>query len=78
MNYVLIPVLIVLVVMVVVSFVRGIIAFLRSTKVDLERDPAAGATELQLMQNRMMFARVKWQAITILLLVLFGAIAASQ
>ena len=75
MNYVLIPVLIVLVVMVVVSFVRGIIAFLRSTKVDLERDPAAGATELQLMQNRMMFARIKYQALAIVVVVLLVAVS---
>jgi hypothetical protein len=32
--------------------------------------------ENQVMQNRMMMARVKWQAITIILLVLIGLLAA--
>ncbi len=34
--------------------------------------------ENQLMQNRMMMARVKWQAITVILLVLIGVFAAGQ
>ncbi|MET0587259.1 MAG: hypothetical protein ABWZ75_01955 [Novosphingobium sp.] len=65
MNTFLIIVLIGLVVMVVVSLVRGIIAFLNSAKEDLERDPRAGATEMQLRQNKMMFARIKYQALAI-------------
>lgn len=65
MKYVLIPVLVVLVIMVVVSLVRGIIAFLNSAKEDLERDPGTGATEMQLRQNKMMFARIKYQALAI-------------
>ena len=32
--------------------------------------------ENQVMQNKMMMARVKWQAITIILLVLIGVLAA--
>lgn len=32
----------------------------------------------QVMQNRMMMARVKWQAITIILLVLIGVLAAGR
>ena len=32
----------------------------------------------QVMQNRMMMARVKWQAITIILLVLIGLFAAGS
>ncbi len=32
----------------------------------------------QVMQNRMMMARVKWQAITIILLVLIGFLAAGS
>lgn len=31
--------------------------------------------ENQMMQNKMMMARVKWQAITIILLVLIGVMA---
>ena len=32
----------------------------------------------QVMQNRMMMARIKWQAITIILLVLIGVLAAGR
>ena len=54
-----------LMIMVVISLVRGIMAFLRSTKEDLNRDPSLGPSENQLMQNRMMFARIKWQALAV-------------
>lgn len=36
------------------------------------------AHENQVMQNKMMMARVKWQAITIILLVLIGLFAAGK
>lgn len=67
MNYILIPLLVVLVVMVVVSLVRGIVAFLNTTKRDLEQGDTqgTGATEMQLLQNKMMFARIKYQALAI-------------
>jgi len=65
MNYILIPVIAVLMIMVVVSLVRGIVAFLKSTKMDLERDPSMGASEMQLLQNKMMFARIKYQAMAV-------------
>jgi hypothetical protein len=65
MNYILIPLLIILMVMVLVSLVRGIIAFLQSAKEDLERTPEGKATEMQLRQNQMMFARIKYQALAI-------------
>lgn len=74
MEYILIPLIIVLAVMVVVSLVRGIIAFLHSTRVDLDRDPAAGASEMQLKQNRMMFARIKYQAAAIIVVAILLAI----
>lgn len=70
MNYILIPILLILMVMVVVSLVRGVVAFLQSTKMDLERDEAAGATEMQLRQNKMMFARIKYQALAIVVVAL--------
>lgn len=75
MEYILIPVIIVLVVMVVISLVRGIIAFLNSTKEDLDRDPSAGPSENQLRQNKMMFARIKYQALAIIVIVLLLAIS---
>ena len=64
MNTVLIIAIVLLAIMVVVSLVRGIIAFLQSTKLDLESD-GDRAMEMQLKQNRMMFARIKYQALAI-------------
>ena len=76
MSYILVPIIIVLMVMVVVSLVRGIIAFVNSTKEDLNRDPSAvGATPNQLMQNRMMFNRIKYQAAAVLVCALLLAMA---
>lgn len=66
MSYILVPIIIALVAMVVVSLVRGIIAFLKSTKMDLESDAGTGATEMQLLQNKMMFARIKYQALAVI------------
>jgi hypothetical protein len=65
MTTVLILVIIALMVMVVVSLVRGIIAFMQSTKEDLNT-PGGGATPMQLRQNKMMFNRIKYQALAIL------------
>lgn len=64
MNTLLVIVLIVAVVYVVISLVRGIVAFLQSTKLDLESD-GERAREMQLRQNKMMFARIKYQALAI-------------
>lgn len=60
-------VLVVLMGLTVFSLVRGVIAFLKSTKIDLNR-PGGGetATEMQLMQNRMMMSRIKYQALAIM------------
>ena len=76
MSTLLVPVIIVLMVMVVISLVRGIVAFINSTKEDLNRDPdAVGATPNQLLQNRMMFNRIKYQAAAVLVCVLLMAMA---
>ena len=69
MNYVLIPLIVILMVMVVVSLVRGIVAFMQSTKLDLESD-GDRATQMQLKQNKMMFARIKYQALAIVVVAL--------
>lgn len=66
MNYLLIPVLIVLMGFVVYSLVRGIAAFLHSTKLDLEHDPASGPSPSQLKQNKMMFNRILFQGLAVL------------
>jgi hypothetical protein len=75
MNYILIPVLIVLIGLVVYSLVRGIMAFLNSTREDLNRPDTGGATPNQLLQNKMMFARIKYQALAILVVVILLAAA---
>ena len=63
-NTLLIIVLIAFMVMAVVSLVRGIIAFLHSTKEDLNT-PGTGATPMQLRQNKMMFQRIMFQGLAI-------------
>ena len=68
-------VLVLLMILVVVSLVRGIVAFLQSTKVDLESGEQVDATEMQLMQNRMMFARIKYQALAVVVVAVILAIA---
>ena len=65
MNTFLTIVLILLMIMVVVSLVRGVVAFMKSTKIDLETGRGENATEMQLLQNKMMFARIKYQALAI-------------
>lgn len=75
MKYILIPALIVLMVMVVVSLVRGIAAFLQSTRHDLESGEAEVVREMQLKQNRMMFARIKFQALAVAVVAVLLAMA---
>jgi hypothetical protein len=71
MNYILIPILVILMALVVISLVRGVAAFLQSTKLDLEHgDDGPRATEMQLKQNKMMFARIKYQALAIVVVAL--------
>ena len=67
MTTFLIIVLVVLMGLTVFSLVRGVIAFLKTTKIDLNT-PGGGetATEMQLLQNRMMMSRIKYQALAIL------------
>lgn len=76
MNYILVPVLIVLLVLVVISLVRGIVAFMKSTKIDLETGRGEDATDMQLMQNKMMFNRIKYQALAVVVVAII--LAATQ
>jgi len=64
MNTFLVVLLILAMIWVVSSLVRGIVAFLQSTKLDLESGDER-VKEMQLRQNKMMFARIKYQAIAI-------------
>lgn len=66
MTTFLIIILVVLMGLTVFSLVRGVIAFLKSTKTDLDtRGTGDAASEMQLMQNRMMMSRIKYQALAI-------------
>ena len=78
MNYILIPVLVVLCIMVVVSLVRGVIAFLKTTKIDLESGEGETVTEMQALQNKAMFARIKYQALAILVIVIIASVAGAS
>lgn len=75
MKYVLVPVIIGLVIMVVISLGRGIAAFLKSTREDLDRGPNDGPSAMQIQQNRMMYARIKYQALTIVVVAFLLAFA---
>jgi hypothetical protein len=73
MNYVLVPVLLVLMGLVAFSLIRGIIAFLKTTKIDLETGEGQTATDMQLAQNKAMFARIKYQALAIVVVAIILA-----
>ncbi|MBO80704.1 hypothetical protein AAG607_01890 [Citromicrobium bathyomarinum] len=75
MNTILIIALVFLSIMVVVSLVRGIIAFLKTTKVDLENNTSETVTEMQIMQNKAMFDRIKYQGLAILVVAILLAVA---
>lgn len=75
MNYVLVPVLLVLMGLAAFSLVKGIIAFLRTTKIDLETGEGSTATDMQLAQNKAMFARIKYQAAAIAVVAIILAVA---
>ena len=75
MNTFLIIALVIAMVLVLVSLVRGIIAFLQTTKLDLESGETEQVTEMQLKQNRMMMNRIMFQGLAILVVVLILASA---
>ncbi len=55
-----------LMVLTVITLIRGIVAFMQSTREDLERPEGSGPTAMQLQQNKMMFRRIWFQAAAIL------------
>jgi hypothetical protein len=65
--YILVPALIILMGLTLYSLLRGLNAF-RQT-LDASIDPE-GARELQLKQNRMMWARIKYQGLAIVAVIL--------
>lgn len=70
MNTFLVIVIVILAVLVVVSMIRGIVAFMQTTKIDLESGDATNLVELQERQNKMMFNRIKYQALAIVVVAL--------
>lgn len=75
MAYILIPVIVILMAMTFISLLRGLNAFRHSLDEDTGHEQSTGATELQLKQNRMMWARIKYQlgAIIVVALLLMMA-----
>lgn len=57
------------------ALIRGLHAFANMRPAEVNKD---GIPESLAMQNKMMFARVKWQAITIFLIVVLLVVAGSQ
>ena len=75
MNWFLALVIIGLSIMVLVSLVRGIVAFLQTTKLDLNnQQDMVQASEMQARQNKMMFARIKYQALAIIVVAVLLAV----
>jgi hypothetical protein len=72
MTFVLIPVLLVLMGLVVVSLVRGIGAFMQTTRAGLEGGEAA-RREMQELQNRMMWNRIRYQGLAIVVVAILLA-----
>ena len=60
-------------IMVVVSLVRGVIAFLQTTKIDLETG-GENSQALQTRQNQAMFSRIKYQALAIVVIAVLLAV----
>ena len=72
MIYILVPLIVVLMAMVVISLFRGLNAFRQSMDDGAGEE---GVHELQLMQNRMMWARIKYQLAAIVVVALLLMIA---
>lgn len=58
-----------------VALVRGIIAFLRTTDAELRRDPQLGPSPSSLKQNRMMWRRIQFQALAVIVAVVLLLLA---
>ncbi len=74
MQWILIPLIIIAAGLVLFSLARGLYYFAKASDSVANGD---GPSAMHLKQNQMMFARVKWQAITIILLVVVGLVAAN-
>ncbi len=70
MNWFLILVIGALMALTLITLIRGIAAFMASTKTELERPEGSGPSEMQLKQNKLMFRRIFYQAAAILVVAL--------
>jgi hypothetical protein len=75
MAYILIPALLILMGLTAFSLVKGIVAFLKTTKIDLETGEGSTATDMQLAQNKAMFARIKYQGLAIVVVAILLAVS---
>ncbi|MFN0046979.1 MAG: HIG1 domain-containing protein [Sphingorhabdus sp.] len=57
------------------ALIRGLHAFANMRPTELDKD---GIPQSLALQNKMMFSRVKWQAITVMLVVVLLLVAGSQ
>ena len=75
MNYIFVIAIVGAAIMVIYSLVRGLIAFVQTNEATKNGEEMAAMYQ---KQNQMMFARVKWQAIAIVILVLIGLLASAR
>ena len=75
MNTFLILLVVVLMALTVFTLVRGIVAFLASAKADIDRPEGSGPSPNQLLQNKLMYRRIMFQAaaIVVVAVILFAA-----
>lgn len=66
MNWFLILVIGALMALTLITLIRGIAAFMATTKAELNRPEGSGPSEMQLKQNKLMFRRIFYQAAAIL------------
>lgn len=71
-KWMLVPIIVVLMGYVVVSLVRGVVTFLRASREEID-NPGAGPSPNQLRQNQLMFARVKYQGLAVLVVIILLA-----
>jgi len=67
-KWLLVPIIVVLMGYVVVTLVRGVIAFLQASREEIDRG-GEGPSPNQLRQNQLMFARVKYQGLAVVVVI---------
>ena len=70
MNTVLVIALILAMIATLVALIRGVIAFLQTTKEDLNAPEGTGPSPARLKQNRMMMNRILFQAGAVIIIAL--------